>query len=925
MKTVKKRNAFRTAAFVFALLTASTGMAGAYAGAGTDSMFSISASAETEENFYVTYKYYFKGSWTVKGQRISDKTTACLYESDKPDDWKTNEELCSMMGWVSCEGDLFYERETNGIVVNGQDFALNSGDNVILYSVRKNQYGNLEEKKLASFGASDENVIPIPSENETIYAKRYTRTGTESGVKTAIDNYMLTYNADSAESEWQYLGAFDWKNTYNEDSENFKTVSITKETFQLTPYTYANGSPSSVKIYSTDLNGNGENTLIAELNGNDDYNLSVLFSKNKNTGYIAVRTQGGNSLDSYYQVVSLYRYTDSGEWESFYASGKNVAPTILTLFPKESTFPMLQGLDVQELRIYNGDNVKVIDRETFYRGSGGVDFKLSAESTGIGLCYGNEYQNCRWEADVISQFASSKSQTTKDTTISGKFFANVPYVTEAVSAAEAYEELVPELPEAIADEEGTKFLPELPPPAYDEEDTDNNFRAVSISAVDAYAIRGNSEYEELEAGEHGNVYLMKGTEIIDSYTAQEFDKAAFTIPEFDKNSDYFLKVAHADDTFNDYYTYYKWDEDAGKWKFRVNNEATPAVSVPITHAEFTPYMDSDFTAELNLVSGNVSTTISTWTKKDFDEGNIKAMLMLMNAGEYQLTFRTENGSYDTYQYVGIDPVSIDYSIKPEDLKVYYFNTGYIIGCPSPYVDIPVLEVNPITNAEKGDTISIDGTAADGNAVHYELTQEWSNDTVNLPEGEYTITDTTAKYKADVAVSRNAEGLLQAQVTDRSSVDDRYVNVTVPVEVNDYTVSALNGKTLDSGYMKGKSLEVSDLNISADELKKETAYATFTAESGIINSVSGGAMTEVTENGYLAVANDEIQKLTFENAEKGDVNLDGKVNVTDAVMLQKYLLNKQSCQAENFINADMNQDGKVNVFDLALLKRKLLKK
>jgi len=907
----------KTAAFVFALLTACTGMTGTFAGTGIESAITVSAAESTAS---ITYKYYFEGTWNVRGNEYSGKTQ-CMYESDKPDDWHD----ISTFGWNAWDGDLYYEREVTGIAVSGEKFALKSGDNVILYSVKKNQYGNLEEKKLASLNADEEIAISVPESNELIYAKRYVRTGTASGVKTTIDNYKLV----TSEGDWEYVGAFDWRNQYaEENAENFQSVQITKSEFDLKPYTYqAAGKADKLEIYSTALDANGEKTLVAELSGNDDYDLSVLLSKNKNTGYMAVRTQGGSSLDTYYGVTSLYRYNaDAGKWSCFYAGGQHVSPTVLTLFPKEKTFPMLQGLDVQELRIYNGDNVKVIDKEAFYAGYAGVDFHLSeADSTKMGLCFGNDYDKCYWEADVVSGFDSDKISATQEMTISGKFFANVPYVTDTSYGKEESKEVEAVFPNAVSavTAEGTPVV-YLPEPAYDDAASEGNYRPVTVGAT-AYEILGDSKYEELEVGEHGNVYLLKGTKIIDSYTAQEFDSAAFTLPEFDKESDYFLKVAHADDSFNDYFTYYKWNEEAGKWIFRVNNEATPVASVPITHAEFTPYMDSDFTAELSLVSGNVVTSLSTWTKADFDEGKIKATLTLLNAGEYQLTFRTENGSYDTYQYVGIDPVSIDYDINPKDLKVYTFNTGYVIGCPAPYIDLPVLEVNPITNAEKGDEISIDGTAADGNPVHYELKQDWNNDSINLPEGDYTVTDNTAKYKADVSVTRNDDGLLQAQITDKSSVDDRYVNLTVPVETHEYTVSAPDGKKLEAGEMNGTVLAVSDLKMTADELKKESAYATFTAENGIINSVADGAFTEVTEEGFLAVTNDEIQKLTPENAEKGDVNLDGKVNVTDLVMLQKYLLNKQAYQAENFINADMNQDGKVNVFDLAFLKRKLLNK
>ncbi len=57
--------------------------------------------------------------------------------------------------------------------------------------------------------------------------------------------------------------------------------------------------------------------------------------------------------------------------------------------------------------------------------------------------------------------------------------------------------------------------------------------------------------------------------------------------------------------------------------------------------------------------------------------------------------------------------------------------------------------------------------------------------------------------------------------------------------------------------------------------------------------------------------------------KGDVNLDGSVNVTDAVLLQKYLLNRETLTQPQYTNADMEEDGSVNGFDLAILKRTLL--
>ena len=60
-----------------------------------------------------------------------------------------------------------------------------------------------------------------------------------------------------------------------------------------------------------------------------------------------------------------------------------------------------------------------------------------------------------------------------------------------------------------------------------------------------------------------------------------------------------------------------------------------------------------------------------------------------------------------------------------------------------------------------------------------------------------------------------------------------------------------------------------------------------------------------------------------NVTAGDINLDGQVNVADAVKLQKYLLGKDKLSAESGKAADVNNDGRTDVFDLIILRKNLL--
>lgn len=53
---------------------------------------------------------------------------------------------------------------------------------------------------------------------------------------------------------------------------------------------------------------------------------------------------------------------------------------------------------------------------------------------------------------------------------------------------------------------------------------------------------------------------------------------------------------------------------------------------------------------------------------------------------------------------------------------------------------------------------------------------------------------------------------------------------------------------------------------------------------------------------------------------GDINLDGSVTLADSVLLQKFLLKKETFSDEQAKAADINNDGAINCFDWILLKR-----
>ena len=60
----------------------------------------------------------------------------------------------------------------------------------------------------------------------------------------------------------------------------------------------------------------------------------------------------------------------------------------------------------------------------------------------------------------------------------------------------------------------------------------------------------------------------------------------------------------------------------------------------------------------------------------------------------------------------------------------------------------------------------------------------------------------------------------------------------------------------------------------------------------------------------------------ESCAKGDVNLDGKVNSADCVLLQKYLVQNTSLEDKQWECADITEDNSVNAMDMIALKRKV---
>ncbi len=103
--------------------------------------------------------------------------------------------------------------------------------------------------------------------------------------------------------------------------------------------------------------------------------------------------------------------------------------------------------------------------------------------------------------------------------------------------------------------------------------------------------------------------------------------------------------------------------------------------------------------------------------------------------------------------------------------------------------------------------------------------------------------------------------------------------------------------------------------------KGSAVSTTTTETAVITT-EAKTTTEISTTTAPAVTTTMVTTVT--ETVNGDVNGDGTTDLTDLVLLQKYLVRKGTLTSEQSSRADLNADHVLNVVDAMLLRQLLLK-
>lgn len=231
---------------------------------------------------------------------------------------------------------------------------------------------------------------------------------------------------------------------------------------------------------------------------------------------------------------------------------------------------------------------------------------------------------------------------------------------------------------------------------------------------------------------------------------------------------------------------------------------------------------------------------------------------------------------------------------------------------------------------------------------------------NLVDSYLSDEPVTTTVTAEPIVTTTTETSAESTVTTETTVSETTLTtdsevttapITVPTEATTYVIYesegaiSLNSPPDKTSYIIGEELDLTGLSVSLDYYYGADGHdviydsvspldypeAFIVDTSDFDNSKAGTytikiSCTDAVRDTYRVIDNEVSFEVTVQNTyqyEKGDVNTDGTVDVSDVVKLQKYLVKKESILPEQSYYADMDENDKVNIFDCILLKRLLM--
>lgn len=254
----------------------------------------------------------------------------------------------------------------------------------------------------------------------------------------------------------------------------------------------------------------------------------------------------------------------------------------------------------------------------------------------------------------------------------------------------------------------------------------------------------------------------------------------------------------------------------------------------------------------------------------------------------------------------------------------YFH-GTVTPTTTPTTTATTTTTTETTTTTTGTTTATDSTPAETTTSAQTTTTEPQTN----PSGDSAFTLTDVAFDTDIDLQPYSD--ITSIDVIFSAADGASYNGSVTFdgwnEATSFTSADLKNQTLtvtpskDYGKMTVRKY-FGDVTLEKVIVHtKGSTVSTTTTETAVITT-EAKTTTETTTTTMPAVTTTMVTTVT--EAVNGDVNGDGTADLTDLVMLQKYLVRKGTLTAEQSSRADLNADHVLNVVDAMLLRQLLLK-
>lgn len=141
-------------------------------------------------------------------------------------------------------------------------------------------------------------------------------------------------------------------------------------------------------------------------------------------------------------------------------------------------------------------------------------------------------------------------------------------------------------------------------------------------------------------------------------------------------------------------------------------------------------------------------------------------------------------------------------------------------------------------------------------------------------------------------------------------------------ISSYLTETPSTSTTTTTATTTSTSETTETTTTTETTSLTTESTTETTSETTTESTTSETETSAEET---TISTSETTVTTTEpTSQKGDVNLDGTVQIADAVKLCRYLLGEERLSAAAYDQAELTGDGLVNGFDLASLKQQLFR-